>query len=148
VAPALTAFVPSDEDVRLAKKSRLALAARLHGALPLDLGELSRLEDAPIRIPAPAADLLIQILDEMSRGNAVKVVPAHSELTTQEAANLLNISRPTLIRLLNDGQIEFHKVGTHRRIPLEGAMAFKRNLDQKRKTALAALVAYDQEIGI
>jgi excisionase family DNA binding protein len=101
-----------------------------------------------IRIPESAAHLLIQILDEMSRGNAVKLIPIHAELTTQEAADMLNISRPTLIQLLNEGGIEFRKVGTHRRVRFESVMRYKRQLDTERKAALAELSAYDQEIGL
>jgi excisionase family DNA binding protein len=74
--------------------------------------------------------------------------PIHAELTTQEAADLLNVSRPTLIRLLNEGKMEFHKVGTHRRIPFKSALAYKKQVDKERKAALVELVAYDQELGI
>jgi excisionase family DNA binding protein len=85
----------------------------------------------------------------MSRGNAVKLLPIHAELTTQEAADLLNVSRPTLIRLLNEGgKIEFHKVGTHRRVPFKSAQAYKRQIYEERKVVLAELVAYDQELEI
>ena len=90
---------------------------------------------------------MVQILDEMSRGNAVKIVPVPVELTTQEAADLLNVSRPTLIQMLEQGAIPFRKVGTHRRIPFANAMAYKRKLESDRKAALAELVAYGQEIG-
>ncbi len=78
----------------------------------------------------------------------MKLIPIHAELTTQEAADLLHISRPTLIRLLKEGKIEFHKVGTHRRVPFKSAMAFKRRIDAERREALAELAAYDQELGI
>ncbi|MGC9158548.1 MAG: helix-turn-helix domain-containing protein [Terracidiphilus sp.] len=78
----------------------------------------------------------------------MKLIPINAELTTQQAADLLNISRPTLIRLLKEGKIEFHKVGTHRRVPFKSAMAFKRQIDEERRAALAELVAYDQELGI
>jgi excisionase family DNA binding protein len=84
----------------------------------------------------------------MSRGNAVKLISVHAELTTQQAADLLNLSRPTLIRLLDEGKIEFHKVGTHRRLPFMSALAYKRRIEEERKAALAELVAYDQELGI
>jgi excisionase family DNA binding protein len=140
--------IPSEEDVKLAKETRKILALRLSSNMPLDLREVSTPRKPPIRIPAPAARLLVQILDEMSRGNAVKLLPIHAELTTQEAAELLNVSRPTLIRLLNEGKMEFHKVGTHRRVPFKSALAYKKRIDKERKAALAELVAYDQELGI
>jgi excisionase family DNA binding protein len=140
--------IPSEDDVKLAKETKKLLALRLSSNLPLDLREMSTPKEPPIRIPAPAAYLLVQILDEMSHGNAVKLLPIHAELTTQETADLLNVSRPTLIRLLNEGKMEFHKVGTHRRVPFKSALAYKKQIDKERKAALAELVAYDQELGI
>jgi excisionase family DNA binding protein len=76
------------------------------------------------------------------------LIPVHAELTTQQAADLLNISRPSLIQLLGEGKIDFRKVCTHRRIRFESLMKFKRQADLDRKAALAELAAYDQEIGI
>jgi len=105
-------------------------------------------KEPSIKIPAAAAQLLVQILNEMSRGNAVKLIPINAELTTQQAADLLNISRPTLIRFLDEGKMEFHKVGTHRRVPFKSAMAFRRQIDEERRAALVRLVAYDHELGI
>jgi excisionase family DNA binding protein len=140
--------IPSEADAKLAKQTKRILAPRLSATAPLDLRVTNRLQGPAIRIPASAAHLLIQILDEMSRGNAVRLIPVHAEITTQEAADLLNVSRPTLIRLLNEGKIEFHKVGTHRRIPLRSALAYKRKLDAERKAALAELAAYDRELGL
>jgi excisionase family DNA binding protein len=147
-AASATPTVPSEDDVKLAKETKKILALRLSSNMPLDLREMSMPQELPIRIPAPAGYLLVQILDEMSRGNAVKLLPIHAELTTQEAADLLNVSRPTLIQLLNEGKIEFHKVGTHRRVPFKSALAYKRQIDEERKAVLAELVAYDQELGI
>jgi excisionase family DNA binding protein len=144
----LTPVVPSEADATLAKETRQVLASRLSATSTLDLRAMNLAKEPTIRIPASAAHLLIQILDEMSRGNAVKLIPIHAELTTQEAADMLNISRPTLIQLLNEGRIEFRKVGTHRRVRFESVMRYKRQLDTERKAALAELSAYDQEIGL
>jgi excisionase family DNA binding protein len=141
-------YIPSEDDVELARKTSKILAPRLSSTQPLNLREIDSPQNAPIRIPVSAAHLLVEILDEMSRGNAVKLIPVHAELTTQKAADLLNVSRPTLIRLLKEGKIEFHKVGTHRRVPIKSALAYKRRMDNERQTALAELVAYDQELGI
>lgn len=143
----LTPVIPSEADATLAKETRQVLS-RLSATSTLDLRAMNLAKEPTIRIPASAAHLLIQILDEMSRGNAVKLIPIHAELTTQEAADILNISRPTLIQLLNEGGIEFRKVGTHRRVRFESVMRYKRQLDTERKAALAELSAYDQEIGL
>ncbi len=101
-----------------------------------------------LRIPAPAVRMLVRILEEMAQGNAVTLIPVRAELTTQEAADMLNISRPSLIHLLDEGKVEYRKVGTHRRVKFESVMAYKRKADAERRAALAELVAYDQEIGI
>jgi excisionase family DNA binding protein len=101
-----------------------------------------------VKLPAPAVRLLVRILDEMGRGNAVTVIPVHSELTTQEAADMLNISRPSLIQLLDEGKINYRRVGTHRRVGFKGLMKYKRHADTARRAALAELAAYDQELGI
>ena len=76
------------------------------------------------------------------------IIPVHAELTTQEAADMLNLSRPSLIQLLQDGKIEYRRVGTHRRVRLEGLMKNKRKADEERRAALDELAAYDQELGI
>jgi len=144
----LTANIPSEADARLARETKGMLAARLRLNQPVELGATNSLGEPAMQIPAQAAHLLVQILDEMSRGNAVRLVPVHAELTTQEAADLLNVSRPTLIRLLDEGRIEFRKVGTHRRVSMRSAIGYKRQLDRDRLAALEELAAYDQELGI
>jgi excisionase family DNA binding protein len=143
----LTPEIPSEAEAMLAKQTKDIIAPRIGKDVGIDLQSL--LADQPtVRIPAAAARLLVQILDEMSRGNAVKIVPVHAELTTQEAADLLNVSRPTLIQMLDQGLISYRKVGTHRRIPFVKAIEYKRKLESDRLAALAELVAYDQEIGL
>lgn len=140
--------IPSEAEATLARETKQALSLRLSGTSSLDLLAMDVASKPTIRIPATAARLLVQILDEMGQGNAVKVIPVHPELTTQEAAELLNVSRPTLIQLLREGRIEFRKVGTHRRVRLDSLMAYKRKLHADRLAALTELSAYDQELGI
>jgi len=139
---------PSEEEAALAKQTKQILAKRHRFGAPLDLRAMNLARRPTVQIPATATRLLIQILDEMSRGNAVKVIPVRAELSTEEAAGMLNVSRPTLIRWLNDGKIEFRKVGTHRRVRLESVVSYKRQLDAERLAALAELSAYDQQLGL
>src|SRR3989454_7217361 len=141
--------LPSEAEATTAKEASRVLAARMREDEPLEL----RISDDPspegtFNLPASALRLLVRILEEMARGNAVTLIPVHAELTTQEAADMLNISRPSLIQILDEGKIEFRRVGTHRRVRFEGLMAYKRRADADRRAALAELVAYDQELGI
>ncbi|MBB5060206.1 excisionase family DNA binding protein [Granulicella aggregans] len=144
----LTPEIPTEAEALVAGATKDIFAPRLGTLSTFDLKAVNFASEATVRIPASAARLLVQILDEMSRGNAVKIVPVHAELTTQEAADLLNVSRPTLIQMLEEGKIPFRKVGTHRRIRTEKLMGYKRQLEADRRAALAELVAYDQELGL
>jgi excisionase family DNA binding protein len=110
-----------------------------------------RRQEETITVPTLAIHLLANILTEMAKGNAVRLVPVHAELTTQQAADLLNVSRPYLIELLEKGAIPFRKVGkagTHRRVLLHDLMAYKQKTDQDRVKALEELSALDQELGL
>jgi excisionase family DNA binding protein len=140
--------LPSEAEAILAKESSRVLASRVQTAEPLRLRMLDDPAKGTVKIPASAVRMLVHILEEMARGNAVTLIPVHAELTTQEAADMLNISRPSLIQILDQGKIEFRRVGTHRRVRFEGLMAYKRRADADRRAALAELAAYDQELGI
>ena len=143
VAPAL----PSEAEANLAKETSRVLASHMGAAEPLQF----RIGPAPeetVRVPTSAVRMLVRILEEMAKGNAITLIPVHAELTTQEAADMLNISRPSLIQLLDEGKIDYRRVGTHRRVRFEALMKFKRQADADRKGALAELAAYDQELGI
>ncbi len=104
------------------------------------------LNHAKITFPFSAIKLLLEILTQMAEGNAITLIPIHVELTTQEAANLLNVSRPFLIKLLEEGKIPFHKIGTHRRIRFIDLLHFKQHSNKISQKALDELVEQAQEL--
>ncbi|HPQ25075.1 MAG TPA: helix-turn-helix domain-containing protein [Gammaproteobacteria bacterium] len=104
-----------------------------------------RLDGYDLILPRQALALLRDLLAEMAQGNAVTVVPTHAELTTQEAANILNVSRPHLVKLLEDGVIQFTKTGTHRRVRYQDLMAYKEQRDHESQEALDELADIAQE---
>ena len=101
-----------------------------------------------VRLPVSALRLLVDVLTEIGEGNAVSVIPIHAELTTQDAADVLNVSRPFLVQLLEKGDMPFHKIGTHRRVRYQDVIAYKKRIDAERRKALDELAAQAQELGM
>ncbi len=141
---------PSEADTRLAGESSRRLA-RLLGKRRRSLSLSVQADDdveETVAIPVAAFQLLTDILTQMAQGNAVTLMPVHAELTTQQVADLLNVSRPFLIGLIEERQIPFRKVGTHRRIRFDDLMGYKRKVDQDRLNALEELAAEAQKHGM
>ncbi len=105
-------------------------------------------EERSLSIPTVAYEMLIDILSQMAQGNAVTLIPVHAELSTQQAANILNVSRPYLIKLLESGEIPYYKVGKHRRILAQELYNYKSGIDTKRSQTLDELTALTQELGL
>jgi excisionase family DNA binding protein len=142
---------PTAADARLALESnrRLTtlLAARPKKTLRVRIEPENESEES-ISIPVTAFRLLNSILAEMAKGNAVALIPVHAELSTQQAAQILNVSRPFLIEQLEKGVISYRKVGTHRRVMFKDLMEYKQTMDHNRLKSLEELSALDQKLGL
>ena len=101
-----------------------------------------------VSIPAAALNLLVEILAQMAEGNAVSIVPIKKELTTQDAADILQVSRPYLVELLESGEIPYRKVGTRRRILTQDVINYKNRIDAARMQTLEELAAQAQELNM
>ncbi|OJW16361.1 MAG: hypothetical protein BGO49_18600 [Planctomycetales bacterium 71-10] len=137
--------VPSRSDARLAEElSRRFAGRRLGEGAAVRL----RLDDEDMVVPASAVRLFLDLLAEMSRGNAVTLIPTHAELTTQQAADLLGVSRPYVVKLLDEGKIPSRAVGRYRKVRFDDLMEFKRKDDAARAKVLDQLAAEAQELGM
>ena len=136
---------PTPQDSELARASSRLLAACI------GQGKTARLRvidgDGVIEVPVAALRMLVDILANMAEGNAMSLVPIHAELTTQQAADFLNVSRPYLVGLLDRGALAHHKVGTHRRVAFRDLLAYREKSIARSKAALAELAAQGQELG-
>lgn len=101
-----------------------------------------------LNLPRSAVELLARVLAHMAAGQGVSIVPSHAELTTQQAADLMNVSRPFLIGLLEAGEIEYRTVGKHRRIKARSLMEYIAADDRKRRETADELTQLNQEMGL
>jgi excisionase family DNA binding protein len=145
-----TLSLPSQRDVETALASQRELAAYLSTKAKTQRIQVfdDKNQPHPIELPTSAIRLLVEILAELAEGNAVKVIPIHAEVTTQEAADLLNVSRPHVVKLLETGELPFHKAGKHRRIRFADLMAYKAKRDARSESAMAELEQQAQELGM
>ncbi|MDE0293335.1 MAG: helix-turn-helix domain-containing protein [Bryobacterales bacterium] len=136
--------IPSERDAALADRAGRALDALIDGTEPVS----ARFGDQTVDLPAPALRLLREILDWMAHGKGVALTPLHAELTTPEAAELLQVSRTHLVQLLDEGRIPCRIVGSHRRVRTEDILAWRRETELRRRRVLDGLTARDQELGL
>lgn len=142
---------PSADTVREAQEALRQLRP-LHA--PRDEGAHVRVRaegDAPeqaVTVPRQAFELFLDVLGQLANGNAVTIAPVQAELTTQQAADLLNVSRPYLVALLERGELPFRRVGSHRRVAAADLFAYQDRDDARRGEAMAELTAEAQRLGL
>ncbi len=141
---------PEAEDVRIARDAlpRVRRYLQEHPENPTVVPVVVEDDGTELVLPRAALELLAGVLAHMAAGRGVSVVPSHAELTTQEAADLLNVSRPHLIGLLNAGEIKYRMVGTHRRVRADSLLDYMRRDDQRRRGAADELSAMNRELGL
>lgn len=146
----LATTLPSQEEAALAKLSSRELAAYVETSASSQQVAISDKDGQlhQVEVPVSALRLLVDILTELGDGNTVKLIPVHAEMTTQEAADVLNMSRPTLIKILDDGEIPYHRTGNRRKVKYSDIMVYKHDVDQKRLKALDELSELDQSLGL
>jgi excisionase family DNA binding protein len=135
---------PTAQEADLARTSGQRLARYRNSNKPLSIRVMEEQEQL-LDLPAGAVALLMDILEAMAAGRGVAIIPQNAELTTVQAAEILNVSRPFLIKLLTDKVIPHRKVGKHRRILMEDVMAYKNRIDREREEVLNQLAADAQE---
>lgn len=142
--------LPTAHEAALAKLCSQELAAVIETKQEVQSLSLSSADGQlkQVEIPVSALRLMVNILTELGEGNTVKLVPIHAELTTQEAADLLNVSRPTLIKLLDDHQIPFHRTGNRRKVRFNDIKLYQHQIETQRLQALDELSQLDQELGL
>ena len=140
--------IPSKEEQKLALNSYSSLVTALD-RLKAGMAEIEIEETGEkIKVPTRALTLLGKILKAMSQGKPISLVPMATEVTTQRAAEILGCSRPHLIKLLEEGKIEFTKVGKHRRIKFEDVMNYRQKVKEEQKQRLIEIMNADEESGL
>ncbi len=141
-------FIPNEPIVPSANDAKLARTAipRITPGRSLELRGTKG--GRSIKLPVSASRLLLSILEQMAAGNAVTLTTLEKELTTQQAADLLGVSRPFVVAQMDEGKLPFRKVGTHRRVLVADVLDYKRRMRAAREEALSELTAEAQRLGL
>ena len=149
VAERAPVFAPVDEK-QLSQLHQLRAALQQNGA-PQDEHTSARLvsgDGEELELPESVYALLVTLVSELEQGHGVTILPVHAEMTPQQAAELLNVSRPYLVRLLENGEIPFHSVGRHRRVRVKELLKYKERRDSERRRLLSKMTREAQEAGL
>ncbi|MGO1319441.1 MAG: helix-turn-helix domain-containing protein [Galactobacter sp.] len=142
----ISTLVPEPTDAKLAASALRSLGDALNEDTPVRLSVGA--SDMGTEMPRAVVDAIAHVLDSFAHGEGVTLVPAHAELTTQQAADVLNVSRPFLIGLLDAGRIGYRTVGTHRRVRAASLVRYLREDDAIRGTAADELAAEAHALGL
>jgi excisionase family DNA binding protein len=145
-AQALGGRLPSADERTAANQLRRILAAQIASGATLRVPDSAANRTAEIALTPGLSGLLLDLLRHIGKGDAVTLVPVSQMLTTQQAADILNVSRPFLISLLEKGEIPHELVGRHRRIKAEALFAYKQERNQRRSQALSDLAESDADL--
>ena len=146
----ITTTLTTPEEIALAKLSSQELAAVIESngaAQKINVVDKSG-QNHEVTLPASALQMMIEVLTQLGNGNAVNITPIHAELTTQEGADMLNMSRPTFIKLLDSDAIPFNRTGNRRKVPFSALMEYKKKIEASRLATLDELSELDQEMGM
>lgn len=141
------AIVPTVEDMQAARETvRLLAPFGDTRNVRLCVDGVDPIES--IALPSSIFSQIIELLAKLGNGDAVTIVPVQAELTTTQAAELLGVSRPFLIKILERGELPFHMVGTHRKLNARDVTNYKMKRMERRRETLKAIAALDDELGI
>ncbi len=139
---------PTKSERKVAQVSFSALVSAIE-QLRTDNAEIEIVETKDkIVVPIRTLELLVDILKAMSQGKPISIVPVATEMTTQKAAEILGCSRPFIVKLLEEGKIEYTKVGKHRRIKFEDVLKYKQQMKEAQKKHLIEIMNFDEEVGL
>jgi excisionase family DNA binding protein len=141
-------IVPTREDAARAKAVQVALERGGANGAALNVHVNAAGKETALDLPPLVTEMLRDILKTIAAGKAVSLVPVEAEITTQQAATILNVSRPYLVGMVEKGLLPARMVGNQRRLPLQDVLAYKADNRAKRREALAELAAHDQALGL
>ena len=137
-----------DRDTEHAAEGARRLARLAESGSPVELRLASDNDEEAVVVPAEVARLFARVLADLADGRGVTVVPFDAEVTTQQAADLLNVSRPHVVSLLDKGEMPYRKVGARRRVRLEDVLAYRRASYRTSRDAADELTRLTQELGL
>jgi excisionase family DNA binding protein len=140
-------LVATDEEAIIAREAASKLKALGLAGVDLKLRAVEK-ADVVVPLPARAIEMIVDFLTAMAERKPVSVIPHTAELTTQQAADFLNVSRPHLVTVIDKGEVAHRMVGTHRRVRVSDLLAYKKRSDEKRRAAIRSMVAEAQKLGL